>query len=162
MVSVHCSVVCQNRNGCSGNGECVLGECQCDTGHTGTCCETSEYYIYWLLLVMKISVMILSTDTIYCAYSCVCTERFSNMRQCYGRCRMSCTKIYWDTTVPHGCPSSDVTIKKEQINVIAQYVFVVLSFIMTPNHFIGPSWLQSSHKFKLSGDSSLLSISSIR
>ena len=44
MVSVHCSVVCQNRNGCSGNGECVLGVCQCDTGHTGTRCETSEYY----------------------------------------------------------------------------------------------------------------------
>ena len=50
MVSVHCSVVCQNRNGCSGNGDCVLGVCQCDTGHTGTHCETSECYImllYW-------------------------------------------------------------------------------------------------------------------
>ena len=44
MVSAHCSVVCQNRNGCSANGDCVLGVCQCDTGHTGTHCETSEYY----------------------------------------------------------------------------------------------------------------------
>ena len=72
MVSVHCSVVCQNRNGCSGNGECVLGVCQCDTGHTGTRCETSEFYTDNIIGD-------LSTYHNNYTYSCVCTERISNM-----------------------------------------------------------------------------------
>ena len=29
--------------GCSGHGECVLGQCQCDTGYAGEDCSQGQY-----------------------------------------------------------------------------------------------------------------------
>ena len=34
-------------NGCSGNGQCLLGHCQCNPGFGGDDCSESEYY-NWL------------------------------------------------------------------------------------------------------------------
>ena len=63
-------------------------------------------------------------------------------------------------TVPQGCPSSDVIeAENNKIDALSVILLLLLSRLQI---ILGHSWLQSSHKFKLSGDSSLLPISSIR
>ena len=59
--------------------------------------------------------------------------------------------------VPQGCPADATEVKKNILNVVIFVVTIPLGQIN-----VGHLWLQSSHKLKLSGDSSLLSINSIR
>jgi teneurin len=41
-------------NGCSGNGQCLLGHCQCNPGFGGDDCSESEYF--FKLLIFKFTV----------------------------------------------------------------------------------------------------------
>ena len=62
--------------------------------------------------------------------------------------------------LPQGCPA-DVIEAIYKINVIVHCLNFVVTIPLGQIN-VGHPWLQSSHKLKLSGDSSLLPINSIR
>ena len=72
---VQCSVVCQDRNACSNNGDCVLGVCQCDSGYTGTNCEIGKYEQLYTNGVMHSIVFNFLTATCFQQGTSECDER---------------------------------------------------------------------------------------